>query len=270
MKIHALRAALLVSLFVLPSHAAYAGMDCYVDPVHAYSWSGNISSAVFLRDNACVSGTTILATLPVNAAINIVGFTDGWYYVEYNGARGWVGSQFVTITTQNGEERLWNSYQEFMQANPSRRPSSATPPVTTSATAVTTSDPTLVTKTRGYILLDVQARGEAWYFNPADSRRYYMRDGATAYQMMRSFGMGVFEADYDRMATGNTTLRSRFRGRIILRAQAHGEAYYIHPKTLTLHYLKDGPAAYEVMRYNSLGIASADLSKLAISEVPVK
>jgi hypothetical protein len=258
MRKHLVGAVALISL-LLPAAPALAG-DCYADPVHQYAANGTISSAVFMRTHACMDGSSILLTIPSGASIKVIGYTDGWYNVEYNGGRGWVGQQFVSVST-GSEIKTW-SYDEFMSAYPSQNATATPPP--------TSSDPTLVSRLRGYILLDVQSHGEAWYLNPTDSKRYYMRDGAIAYQMMRSFGLGVTEADYAKIAAGDYTIKNRLRGRIVLRVLAHGEAYYIHPKTLTVHYLKDGPAAYEVMRYNSLGITSADLTKITTSEVPIK
>lgn len=258
-------AAFAASLLV-PLQPVSAGSGCYVDPVQEYAWGGKVVSAVFLRTNACTDSTSsILLTLPQNAAVDIVAETDGWYYVQYNGSRGWVGSQFLSVMSQASTGNNWSSYQDFMQAFPSMKATTPAPQPPTTVTA----DPALAARLLGYILLDVQSHGEAWYLNPTDSRRYYMKDGATAYQMMRSFGLGVSEADYTRLENGDQTLLNRLRGRIILRVQQHGEAYYIHPKTLAVHYLKDGPAAYEVMRFNSLGITSSDLLRLTTNEVPV-
>lgn len=123
-------------------------------------------------------------------------------------------------------------------------------------------DPQLIARVKGYILLQTESHGEAWYVDPITLKRYYMKDGVTAYSMMRSFGLGVSELDYSKIAAGNVTLKSRLAGKIVLRAQAHGEAYYIHPKDLSVHYLQNGDEAYRVMRLYSLGITNANLQKV--------
>ncbi|MCX6746102.1 MAG: CAP domain-containing protein, partial [Candidatus Parcubacteria bacterium] len=129
---------------------------------------------------------------------------------------------------------------------------------------------------KGYILLQVQEHGEAWYVNPTNFKRYYMKDGPTAYEMMRSFGLGITDADLAKIPkdtdsfTGDTALRNRLSGRILLQVQQHGEAWYIYPKTQKRYYLKDGAAAYEIMRYLSLGITNTDLNKVAADEIPLK
>lgn len=251
---------LFVALFLTIHAQTVKAGECYTDPVHAYSGIGVIQSAVFLRDHACMTGSVILATVPSGARVDVIGYTDGWYRIEWNGGRGWIGQQFLGTSAQKTGV-LWNSYHAHMADYPSRGP----------AVIITQSAKTdLLARVRGYILLQVQGHGEAWYVDPITDRRYYMKDGPTAYQMMRSFGLGISEGDYARMAAGDWALKSRLRGRIVLRVQEHGEAYYIHPKDLTVHYLKNGDEAYRIMRLYSLGITDADLGALEVSAVPVK
>jgi hypothetical protein len=122
---------------------------------------------------------------------------------------------------------------------------------------------TLATRLKGYVLLQVQANGEAWYVNPADGTRWYLKDGAAAYEIMRSLGLGISETDYAKLAAGNSALRARVNGKIVLRVEAHGEAYYLCPRTGALSYIKDGAAAYEIMRGCGLGITNADLAEIS-------
>ncbi len=235
---------------------------CYVDPVIEYAGSGNIKSAVFLRDQACMDGSSILTTLSVGANVQVIGFTDGWYRVEANGARGWIGMQFLNNNAQQ-TGTTWQSYQEYMTLLPSKVVTNESPKPTVTSSS-------LLSRVKGYILLQVEQHGEAWYVDPVTSKRYYMKDGLTAYQMMRSFGLGVTESDYASMEAGNWSMKDRLSGRIILRVQEHGEAYYIHPKDLTMYYLRDGEEAYRIMRLYSLGITDMDLSKLVSETIPLK
>lgn len=240
---------------------------CYVDPVHEYSGSGSIKSGVFMRDHACMEGSNILTTLSAGTVVDVVGFTDGWYRVEVNGGRGWIGMQFLNNSASR-TGYTWNSYHTHMAEKPSAAPGAATPTPAPTPTPYTSSS--LLNRVRGYILLQVQEHGEAWYVDPVSDKRYYMKDGPTAYQMMRSFGLGVSEKDYNSMAAGNWSMKNRLRGRIILRVHAHGEAYYIHPDDLKMYYLKDGDEAYRIMRLYSLGITNADLGAVTEDEIPIK
>lgn len=54
-----------------------------------------------------------------------------------------------------------------------------------------TTNTELVERLKGYILLQVESRGEAWYVNPADGKRYYMADGDWAYEIMRLKSLGI-------------------------------------------------------------------------------
>lgn len=259
----------LFALLIAAIPTAHAG-DCYVDPVHQYSGRGTVTSGVFLRDHACMEGSVVLTTLSARAVVDVIGFTDGWYRIAWNGGRGWIGQQFLE-TSADRTGMVWSSYHEYMSEYPSVKPGAASS-LTPEDLGLerTESDSTILSKTRGHILLQVQQHGEAWYVDPITAKRYYMKDGPTAYQMMRSFGLGVTEQDYESMNAGSYTLKNKLRGRIILRAQARGEAYYIHPKDLKMHYLQNGDEAYRVMRLYSLGVTDADLAKLAESVVPIK
>ncbi|MEK7583792.1 MAG: hypothetical protein AAB490_00980, partial [Patescibacteria group bacterium] len=63
-------------------------------------------------------------------------------------------------------------------------------------------DSALVNRLKGTILLQVQSRGEAWYIHPADGKRYYMKDGDAAYQIMRFLSLGITNTDLRRIAVG--------------------------------------------------------------------
>jgi len=137
-------------------------------------------------------------------------------------------------------------------------------------------DASLVTRMLGRILLQVEEHGEAWYVNPADSLRYYMANGAVAYTMMRNFSLGITDADLAKIPTVETSadmlaatsicsknsLANQLKGKILLQVEQHGEAWYVHPDKCYRIYMADGDAAYDIMRFLSLGIANADLEKM--------
>ncbi len=47
----------------------------------------------------------------------------------------------------------------------------------------------------GKIFLQVESKGEAWYVNPADKKRYFLGRPADAMNIMRSLGVGISNAD---------------------------------------------------------------------------
>jgi len=54
----------------------------------------------------------------------------------------------------------------------------------------------------GRILLQIESHGEAWYINPADAKRYYLGDQATAYNVMRFLSLGIKNSDLRKIQVG--------------------------------------------------------------------
>lgn len=113
----------------------------------------------------------------------------------------------------------------------------------------------------GKILLQVDAHGEAYYVNPKNSKRYYMADGNEAYRIMRYLGVGITNSNLQKIKTDKVFAKKN-SGKIFLQVESLGEAYYIDFNG-NVHYLKDGNAAYRVMRSLGLGIKNSDLSKIS-------
>jgi len=118
----------------------------------------------------------------------------------------------------------------------------------------------LSARLKGRILLQVEEHGEAWYVNPKDEKKYYMADGNEAYGIMRDLGVGITNSDLEKVQT-NKYFAKQHSGKIFLQVEAHGEAYYIDFDG-NAHYLKDGSAAYTIMRELGLGITNSDLDKI--------
>jgi len=176
-------------------------------------------------------------------------------------------------------------------------------------------------KLKGQILLQVEGLGEAWYVRTDNGQRVYLKDGDTAYQLMRKVGLGITDADlkkipiginqkiiesdvdtdadgapnkleeaigtdpfnYDSDGDGNSDgaeltagsdplstgslafdlgFANKLKGRILLQTESKGEAWYISPKDGRRYYMKDGAAAYQLMRFLSLGITNENLDQI--------
>ncbi len=50
---------------------------------------------------------------------------------------------------------------------------------------------------RGRILLQVEGKGEAWYINPKDNKRYFLGRPSDAFYIMRNVGMGISNTDFN-------------------------------------------------------------------------
>jgi len=139
-------------------------------------------------------------------------------------------------------------------------------------------DRQLTERLSGRILLQVEEKGEAWYIHPDKYLRYYMQNGDIAYQMMRFFSLGITNEDLNKIpSVANTTemnestsicnqnsITNRLKGRILLQVEEKGEAWYVDPVKCRSIYMKDGAAAYEIMRFLGLGITNIDLNKIPV------
>ena len=64
--------------------------------------------------------------------------------------------------------------------------------------------------------------------------------------------------------TYSNSLINRLKGRIVLQIESRGEAWYIYPVDGKRYYLANGEAAYQIMRYLSLGITNIDIRKIKV------
>ncbi|MBU1202775.1 hypothetical protein KKH39_01900 [Patescibacteria group bacterium] len=184
----------------------------------------------------------------------------------------------------------------------------------------------LLPRLRGYILLQVQENGEAWYVNPTEDARIYMKNGTVAYSVMANLGLGISNDDLAKIPVGlekrfecidndgdglcnkleegletdfndndsdndgyddgteilnnynplglgrlnyDYALANRLKGRIVLQVQKRGQAWYINPNDGKRYYLRDGEAAYQIMRFLSLGISNSDLARIPVSSFDI-
>ncbi|NTW22565.1 hypothetical protein HGA34_03430 [Candidatus Falkowbacteria bacterium] len=114
---------------------------------------------------------------------------------------------------------------------------------------------------RGRILIQVEQHGEAWYVSPVDDRRYFLGRPADAFSVMRQLGLGISEKDFNGL---NSVSKKRLSGRILIRTQKSGEAYYVYPGNLSLNFLGRPADAFNVMRRLGLGITDREINKLPL------
>ncbi|PLX26683.1 hypothetical protein C0583_06650 [Candidatus Parcubacteria bacterium] len=114
----------------------------------------------------------------------------------------------------------------------------------------------------GRILLQVEDEGQAWYVEPSTKERIFLSRPQDAFRIMRELGLGVNEKDF---SSWKMIAPASLSGRIVLRVEASGEAYYINPLDLHLHYLGKPVDAFQVMRDLGLGIRTSDLSEIVMN-----
>lgn len=126
----------------------------------------------------------------------------------------------------------------------------------------------VATQVQGYIVLQVEAHGEAWYVDPSSMLRYYLGRPDDAFSIMRQHGLGISNTDLAKIPTTDqswdapSSIMTGVRGRIVLQVEAHGEAWYIYPKTNKRYYLGRPSDAFSIMRQLGLGISNSDLATI--------
>lgn len=114
---------------------------------------------------------------------------------------------------------------------------------------------------KGKILLQVEGVGQAWYIDPATKKRAFLGRPADAFRIMRELGLGISEKDYNLF---NGYAPKKLSGKILLRVEANGEAYYVFPDDLKMYYLGRPTDAFNIMREKGMGITNEDLNDVPV------
>jgi len=123
----------------------------------------------------------------------------------------------------------------------------------------------------GKILLAVESHGEAWYVNPADEKRYYLGRPDDAFAIMRQLAIGVSNNDFNLLEQGKLPPAkvNKLLGRIIIKPEDKGKAYYFEPQKKKLYYLGRPADAFEVMKQTAVGVTNNYLSRLPIGSLTI-
>ncbi|MBI2984910.1 MAG: phosphodiester glycosidase family protein [Candidatus Kerfeldbacteria bacterium] len=129
---------------------------------------------------------------------------------------------------------------------------------------------TVAERVSGYILIQVERNGEAWYVHPVTLTRFFLSRPADAFDIMRRLGLGISDANLAKIpvagsaSEGDLALRRRLAGRILIQVERNGEAWYVYPKTQQRYFLGRPADAFTLMRRLGLGITNANLSQIPV------
>ena len=118
-------------------------------------------------------------------------------------------------------------------------------------------------KVSGLVLLQAEDLGQLWYVNPDNLEKYYMRNNDDVFKLMKYSGLDITEAAYKSF---NSVAPKRLAGRILLRVQANGEAYYVNPRTLNIHFLGRPHEAFKFMASLSVGAKNSIIDPIKINQ----
>ena len=110
--------------------------------------------------------------------------------------------------------------------------------------------------------MQVEDKGQAWYISPTNNKRYYLGRPDDAFSIMRKLGLGISNNNFDALTTNpNKSLL----GRILIKVEDNGRAYYYNPLNSKLYYLGRPDDAFKIIRNLGLGISNANLNKITAS-----
>ena len=118
----------------------------------------------------------------------------------------------------------------------------------------------LANRLKGRILLQVESKGEAWYVNPDNLKRYYLGRPDDAFKVMRELGLGITNKNFDSF---NGVAPKRLSGKILIKVEDSGKAYYVNPANLKMIFLGKPADAFKVMRETGIGISNNNLNLIA-------
>lgn len=125
-------------------------------------------------------------------------------------------------------------------------------------------------KLKGKIILKVGDNGRAYYISPIKKEMYYLGRPTDAFSVMRSQGIGITNANLDKILVNkgkaSSKIDSKFTkahlGKIFIQTELNGEAWYVNPSDSSRHFLGRPNDAFQIMRNLSLGISNFDFAKL--------
>jgi len=124
-------------------------------------------------------------------------------------------------------------------------------------TANSRAQDSLGSRLSGRILLQVEDRGQAWYVNPENEKKYYLGTPEESFALSRQLGFYMDKNILNNYL--NNSFPDNYSGRVIINAQETFEAYYINPLDLKALSLNSPQDAFNIMRDLSLGITNEDL-----------
>jgi len=156
------------------------------------------NNSTFYRDKEVAnlkldSSRSITAALAANPYLAVYRSNSG---SEFGKAFYAQNGKLQNITLGITRDYMLSAGQSFKLTVPGYTPSNDTPGASNS----------LSNKLKGKILLQVEDRGQAWYVNPANQKRYYMGRPEEAFDLMRNLGVGISNENLEKIPVADSNL----------------------------------------------------------------
>ncbi|MHB8904105.1 MAG: hypothetical protein ACYC40_03315, partial [Patescibacteria group bacterium] len=236
--------------------------------------NANLKIYSLLADGANYYRDKMIASVSLDASKNAnISLAEGPYLVLYSGKNNreygvafWASNNKLNSFTVYVNSKYLVSNKQFFKltgvSNSSAAYSSSSSSSSSSSTASapTSSSSSSSNSLSGRILLQVEDKGQAWYISPINNKRYYLGRPADAYNIMRKLGLGISNKNFDALTT---TVNRSLLGRILIKVEDSGRAYYYNPLNSKLYYLGRPDDAFKIIRNLGLGISNVNLNKIS-------
>ncbi len=124
----------------------------------------------------------------------------------------------------------------------------------------------------GQILTEGETANRAWYVDPVSLGRVYLGSPEGALTVLLSMSLGITNSNFTaiplegELRAGDRALTRRLAGRILLKVQDKGKAYYVHPQTLQAIKLFTIDDAKKLINLHSNKITTVQLQQLGLSD----
>jgi len=118
-------------------------------------------------------------------------------------------------------------------------------------------------KLKGAIMIQVESRGQLWYVNPVTQERYYFNDATGLFKIVKAVGLGISNQDFDSL---NKQRLAKLAGRILIKVEDSGRAFYITPNKLELIYLGRPNEIFKILASLSIGVANKIINPITVNK----
>lgn len=249
------------------TNGPFSGVDGSYLQTTAPIEHGNSGGGAYLTNGTFIG----IPTAVVKGTLNSMG-----YLLSINKINNWInGSNYaydsssnnnysrVSSILENIDLNTLDSLKLFIAENETGAESQKV--IAEEKKLMTKIDNSLSKKVSGNILLQVESKGEGWYVNPDNKKKYYLGRPADAFSIMRNLGLGIKHSELTKYL--NSKFSSKLSGKILLDVEKNGEAYYVNPKDSKGYFLSRPADAFKVMRDLGLGITNTDIRKIDVGEI---
>ncbi len=113
-------------------------------------------------------------------------------------------------------------------------------------------------KLKGKILIQIESKGEAWYLNPSDLKRYHIDHSPASWQLLKRLSTKIKTDDWQKI---KENIPSEYWGKFLL-IEDIGNILYISPNSGKIYTLTNPADIFTLLQKTGLGISNKDLKQI--------